>query len=105
MTTTKKPAGTPEKTAKPTCLMPTTSPVTAVAPTSASSHVLLKPSDIESEGGPTVATQYVWVSLNRHQWKAICLKIGRNLRYRRADWDAWKESRRMSTLQTSHEEN
>jgi hypothetical protein len=92
MTTTKKPAGMPEQTAQQTPL---------AFSASASPHTLLKPSDIESEGGPTVATQYVWASANRHQWKSICLKVGRNLRYRRSDWDAWKESRRMSCLSES----
>ena len=92
MTTTNKPAGTPEQTAQQTPL---------ASSASGSPHALLTPSDIASEGGPTVATQYVWASANRHQWKSICLKVGRNLRYRRADWENWKESRRMSTLQAT----
>ncbi|MFZ5557234.1 MAG: helix-turn-helix domain-containing protein [Pseudomonadota bacterium] len=71
-------------------------PTTAKTPATddARARKLLTPADVEREYGIAVNTIYVWRSTDRYGFRSIGLKIGRNLRFRRADIERWLESRR-----------
>jgi hypothetical protein len=55
---------------------------------------LLSPSDFERLGGPKEATQAVWRSANRYGFRDLAIHVGRNIRYRRSDLEAWLSSRK-----------
>jgi len=55
---------------------------------------LPNPAEIERELGIKESTQAVWRSTNRYGWRDLTIKVGRNVRYRRADVEAWLSSRR-----------
>lgn len=69
---------------------------TAVA-SGAHGGALLSFEDIEREGGgyPKKATLEVWTSTNRHNFRALVIKVGGKPRVRRSDWESWLESRRL----------
>lgn len=55
---------------------------------------LLSPLDLFRETGIAVSTQAVWRSGNRYGWREISIKVGRSVRYKRADVEAWLRGRK-----------
>lgn len=55
---------------------------------------LLSASDVERIYGIPANTLAVWRSTNRYNFRSVGLKVGRSVRYRREDLEAWLESRR-----------
>ncbi len=50
--------------------------------------------EIERDYGIKVQTQDAWRHHNRYGWRDLAIKVGRNVRYRRSDVEAWLESRK-----------
>ena len=59
---------------------------------------LLSPIDFEREYGTPETTQAVWRCTNRYGFRQLVIKVGANVRYRRADVERWLESRRATAL-------
>ncbi len=55
---------------------------------------LLSQETVEGDYGIPVGTQNVWRSTNRYGWRDISIKVGRSIRYKRADIEQWFESRK-----------
>jgi hypothetical protein len=55
---------------------------------------LISPAEVEHEYDIAEQTQAVWRCDNRYGWRDLTIKIGRKVRYRRRDIEAWLESRR-----------
>lgn len=55
---------------------------------------LLTPTDVEREFGIPVRTQRMWKYRNSYGWRDLTIKVGAMVRYRRADIDAWLQSRK-----------
>ena len=54
----------------------------------------LSPREVERTYGIKVQTQEAWRHHNRYGWRDLTIKVGRNVRYKREDIDAWLESRK-----------
>ena len=54
----------------------------------------LSRADVYEEYGIPPATQCVWHSHKRYGWRDLAYHIGRTVRYRRADIEAWFKSRK-----------
>lgn len=50
--------------------------------------------DVEREYGIPVRTQRMWKYRNSYGWRDLTIKVGAMVRYRRADIDAWLQSRK-----------
>jgi hypothetical protein len=55
---------------------------------------LIFPPDVASDYDIPENTQSVWRCTNRYGWRDLTIKLGRRIAYRRADIEAWLESRR-----------
>src|SRR5690349_19834738 len=58
-----------------------------------SDDYLLSFEDIESEGGPRVATQYNWACTNKYGWRDLITKVGGRSRIARHRWRKWLAER------------
>jgi hypothetical protein len=54
----------------------------------------LTPADFQRETRIEQSTQAVWRSTNRYGFRDLAIKVGRSVRYRRADIEAWLSSRK-----------
>lgn len=55
---------------------------------------IITPEDVARDYGIPVRTQHVWKCANRYGWADLTIKVGRSSRYRRADIEAWLQSRK-----------
>ncbi len=55
---------------------------------------IITPEDVAREYGIPVATQRVWTCLNRYGWADLNIKVGRSIRYNRADIETWLQARK-----------
>lgn len=70
--------------------------VTAAHPATATPK-LLTPDDVErTYGSPTVRAQRDWIANRRFGWHKLVIYVGKHVRYRPADVEAWFESRRLA---------
>ena len=67
---------------------------------------LTGPAEVHRDYGILESTQAVWRSTNRYGWRDLAIKVGRNVRYRRADIEAWLSSRKgLATSRSSQNSN
>ena len=57
-------------------------------------NALPDPAAIERDYGIKQTTQAVWRSTNRYGFRDLAIKVGRSVRYRRADIEDWLSSRK-----------
>ncbi len=55
---------------------------------------LISPQQVDADYGIPERTQAVWRCTNRYGWRDMAIHVGRLIRYKRPDIEAWLESRR-----------
>jgi hypothetical protein len=73
-------------------------PATERSTARSATRELLSPIDIDREYGIPPNTQAIWRCTNRYGFGSLVIKVGRSVRYKRADFEHWLESRRAAKL-------